>query len=232
MNKLENLIESQLDNLDTKLLDNKLREIAPEQWLEVGTIVAPQGLQGEIRVYPQSDFPERFQKPGQRWLQRSGQEPFEVNLIRGRYVPGKDLYIITLEGVTNCEAVDALRGCKLVVLQSDRPQLPPDQYHVLDLIGLGVYHQKTGVAIGTVVDIIPAGNDLLEVELAEQPPTVVIPEKVIPNRKSKIPKPKRQTAPQPVTILIPFVYEIVPVVDLAQQRLEINPPEGLLEINS
>lgn len=213
-------------------LENKLENNPSEQWLEVGTIVAPQGLQGEIRVYPQSDFPERFQKPGQRWLQKPGQEPFLVNLIRGRYVPGKELYIITLEGITSCEAVDALRGCKLVVPQNDRPQLPPDQFHVLDLIGLGVYDQKTGVAIGTVVDIIPAGNDLLEVELAEQPPIPVIPEKVIPNRKSKIPKPKRQTTPQPVTILIPFVYEIVPVVDLAKQRLEINPPEGLLEINS
>jgi 16S rRNA processing protein RimM len=219
MNKPEPTLESASENPPS------------EPWLEVGTIVAPQGLQGEIRVYPQSDFPERFQKPGQRWLQRSGQEPFSVNLVRGRYVPGKDLYIITLEGITSCEAVDALRGCKLVVPQNDRPQLPPDQFHVLDLIGLGVYHQKTGVAIGTVVDIIPAGNDLLEVELAEQPPQPVIPEKVTPNRKSKIPKPKRQTAPQPVTILIPFVYEIVPIVDLLQQRLEINPPEGLLEIN-
>ncbi len=212
-------------------LENISENNPVQQWLEVGTIVAPQGLQGEIRVYPQSDFPERFQKPGQRWLQRSGQEPFPVKLIRGRYVPGKDLYIITLEGITSCEAVDALRGCKLVVPQSDRPQLPPDQFHVLDLIGLGVYNQKTGAAIGTVVDIIPAGNDLLEVELAEQPPQPVIPEKVTPNRKSKIPKPKRQTAPQAATILIPFVYEIVPVVDLVQQRLEINPPEGLLEIN-
>ena len=29
-------------------------------WIEVGRIVAPQGLKGEVRVYPSSDFPERF----------------------------------------------------------------------------------------------------------------------------------------------------------------------------
>ena len=203
-----------------------------EQWLEIGTIVSAQGLQGEIRVYPQSDFPERFQKPGQRWLQLPGKEPVAVNLVRGRFVPGKDLYIINLEGITSREAVDALRGGKLLVPQSDRIALPPDQFHVMDLIGLGVYNQKTGVAIGTVVDVIPAGNDLLEVELAVQPPIPEVKEKVVPNRKSKIPKPKRQTEPQPVTILIPFVMEIVPVVNIAEQRLEINPPVGLLEVNS
>jgi len=37
-----------------------------------GTITAPQGLDGEVRVYSNSDFPERFEQPGQRWLQRPG----------------------------------------------------------------------------------------------------------------------------------------------------------------
>jgi 16S rRNA processing protein RimM len=32
-----------------------------DAWLEIGTIVAPQGLKGELRVYPNSDFPERFE---------------------------------------------------------------------------------------------------------------------------------------------------------------------------
>jgi len=217
------------------IMDNFLEKdtTSPEEnaWLEIGIITSSQGLQGELRVYPQSDFPERFQKPGQRWMQCPGQEPKLVNLVRGRYVPGKKLYIINLEGVDSRAKAEELRGCKLLVPQSDRPKLPPGEYHVLDLLGLGVYLQATGEAIGTVVDIIAAGNDLLEVELAKQPPLPVVKEKVIPNRKSKIPKAKRQTTPQLVTILIPFVPAIVPVVDLAQKRLEITPPPGLLEIN-
>ncbi|MEB3248405.1 MAG: ribosome maturation factor RimM, partial [Merismopediaceae bacterium] len=31
-------------------------------------------------------------------------------------------------------------------------------------------------------------------------------------------------------VLIPFVKAIVPVVDIANQRLEINPPAGLLDL--
>ncbi|HEY9659223.1 MAG TPA: ribosome maturation factor RimM, partial [Allocoleopsis sp.] len=37
-------------------------------WLEIGKIVGVQGLKGEVRIYPNSDFPERFEQPGKRWL--------------------------------------------------------------------------------------------------------------------------------------------------------------------
>ena len=36
---------------------------APEAWLVVGKVVAAQGLQGELRVVPRTDFPERFTRP-------------------------------------------------------------------------------------------------------------------------------------------------------------------------
>ncbi|MEN9869076.1 MAG: hypothetical protein RLZZ171_59, partial [Cyanobacteriota bacterium] len=45
-------------------------------------------------------------------------------------------------------------------------------------------------------------------------------------RKKYRPKPHN-----PVTIFIPFVKEIVPIVDLANQRLEISPPDGLIDIH-
>ncbi|MGL5511579.1 MAG: ribosome maturation factor RimM, partial [Microcoleaceae cyanobacterium] len=35
-------------------------------FIEIGKIVAAHGLLGEVRVYPESDFPERFLEPGQR----------------------------------------------------------------------------------------------------------------------------------------------------------------------
>lgn len=207
--------------------------MANDDWLEIGTIVAPQGLRGELRVYPNSDFPERFEEPGQRWLKRPGEtEPQPVKLLDGRYVPGKGIYVIQLEGVENREQAEDLRDCVLFVRVSDRPSLGEDEYHVMDLINLEVFNQLTGEAIGVVVDVIPAGNDLLEVELHKQPEPV--PEKAEaapPNRKSKIRKAKRQVEKKPATILIPFVKAIAPVVDLQQGRIEITPPAGLLEIN-
>jgi 16S rRNA processing protein RimM len=183
-----------------------------DEWLEIGKIVSPQGLGGEMRVYPETDFPERFEVPGTRWLLRPGNnKPTSVELLSGRCVDGKKLYVIQLQGIENREQVEELRGCKIMVPASDRPILAEDEYHVLDLIGIQVYLQSTGDLIGTVVDVITAGHDLLEVE----PPS---------QEESKKGKSSKK-------ILIPFVKAIAPVVDLSARRIEITPPPGLLEIN-
>lgn len=207
--------------------------MANDDWLEIGTIVAPQGLKGELRIYPNSDFPERFEEPGQRWLKRPGEtQPQPVELLSGRFLAGKGLFVVLLAGVETREQAEALRDARLLVPASDRPELGEDEYHVMDLIDLEVINQLTGEAVGIVVDVIPAGNDLLEVKLHEQPePEPEKPEAPLPNRTSKQRKSKRQKEKKPATILIPFVKAIAPVVDLQSRRIEITPPAGLLEIN-
>ncbi|MFN6487875.1 MULTISPECIES: ribosome maturation factor RimM [unclassified Nostoc] len=205
-----------------------------DDWLEIGKIVAPQGLSGELRVYPVSDFPERFEVPGKRWLLCSGDtEPQPIELLAGRYISNKNLYVIKLAGVENCNQAETLRGCTLMVPASDRPQLGEDEYHVLDLIGLEVFMQASGELVGTVVDIIPAGNDLLEVKLH---PSFTTDKGQMTNTsapfdfaqgKSLSTSDKKQK-----TVLIPFVEAIAPVVDLKSHRIEITPPPGLLEINN
>lgn len=207
--------------------------MANDDWLEIGKIVGPQGLKGELRVYPSSDFPERFEEPGQRFLQRpSDPEPQPVQLLSGRYVPGKKLYVVQLAGVENRDQAEALRDSLLFVPIGDRPELGEDEYHVMDLIDLEVFNQLTGEAVGVVVDVIPAGNSLLEVKLHAQPePVPDKPEAPPPTRISKIRKPKRKKEPKPATVLIPFVKAIAPIVDLQQGRIEILPPTGLLDVN-
>lgn len=60
------------------------QSLKSDEWLEIGTIIAPQGLDGEVRVYPDSDFPERFEQPGVRWLLCPGErEPRAIELLGG-----------------------------------------------------------------------------------------------------------------------------------------------------
>lgn len=187
--------------------------MSKEDWLEIGTIVSAQGLKGEVRVYSDSDFPERFENPGERWLLQPNQtEPRSIDLLSGRYIPNKNLYIVKFAGVNDRNQAEELRGCKLMVPASDRPKLAADEYHVLDLVGLEVFNQLNGESIGFVIDLIPAGNDLLLVK---------------PHDSSA----SDETDAKQAEILIPFVKEIVPIVDLANKRIEINPPSGLLEVN-
>ncbi|MEG4581100.1 MULTISPECIES: ribosome maturation factor RimM [unclassified Microcoleus] len=211
------------------------------EWIEIGKIVAAQGLDGEVRVYPDSDFPERFIEPGKRWILRPNKsEPEPIEFLGGRYIPGKGLYAVELEGVEDRDSAEALRGCKLFVEKTDRPYLESDEFYVQDLIGMEVFNQLTGEILGKVSDIIPAGNDLLEVETNLTPPETVAAELEKPKqpetpkanadpRNTRKPRNIRVKEPKSTKILIPFVEEIVPVVDLEQGRIEIMPPPGLLE---
>ena len=197
-------------------------DAAATDWLEIGRIVAPQGLDGAVRVYPDSDFPERFLTPGERWLLKPGQtQPELVQLVSGRYLAGKGLYVLKLSGVNYRDQAEALREAKLVVPAGDRLAVESDEFHVSDLVGLTVRLQATGAAIGTVVDVYAAGNDLLAIELyaqAASAQSTAASTTTKPTKKGNLP------------ILIPFVYAIVPVVDLAAGYVEITPPKGLLPI--
>lgn len=227
----------------------------PGDLLEVGRLVSAQGLQGELRLNPLSDFPERFTVPGQRWLQGRTGPAKAVTLLSGRQLPGRELYVLRLEGVNDRSSAEALVGHALLVPASDRPPLAEGEFHLLDLVGLEVRLLADGGVIGRVTDLLHAGNDLLEVELAPDPfmapdpapdpaPAPAMAGDPGPTPKpgptpspgptgeagQPAPAPKPAGPTKPRRILIPFVEPIVPEVHLAEGWLGITPPPGLLEI--
>ena len=168
---------------------------------EIGRILSPHGLRGEVKVLCLSDFPERLTRPGRRWYSLPNQEAYHpLTLVQSRPVPGKNLYIVRFQECTTCEQAQSLRGASLWVEAGDRPHLEPDEFYVPDLIGLTAW--LAGEPLGQVTGVIPAGNDLLEI-----------------------------TTPGGRVHWIPFVRELVPQVDLLQKRLELTLPPGLLELN-
>ena len=173
-----------------------------DQWLPVGKVVGAQGLRGELRINPASDFPERFTKPGPRWLQLKSEAPREIVLTSGRQLPGKSLFIVRFKGIENRSDAEALVGQTLLVSSNDRPKLQEGEFHLLDLVGLEARLNVNGNdGVGTVTDLISGGNDLLEI-----------------------------TRPDGHKLLIPFVEAIVPEVHQKEGWLLITPPPGLLEL--
>ncbi len=170
-------------------------------WLTVGKLVASQGLKGEIRVQPLSDFQERFTKPGKRWLQKKKEEPQEVQLISGRKLPGKSVFIIRLAKINTRTEANSTIGSKLLVPAKERPKLDANEFHFLDLLGLEAKLSINAQPIGRVTNLTNAGNDLLEIELSA-------------GRK----------------VLVPFVEPIVPIVNIKEGWLILTPPPGLLEL--
>ena len=175
--------------------------IEKDTWMIIGEIVAPQGLKGDIRIKPCSDFPERFTKPGRRWIQKTNELPTEINLIKGTLIPGKIIYVLSIEGISNRSCAEEIVGWKLVMPIDSRPNLDKEEYHYFDLIGLEARKGPNKTLIGYVTDLIKGGNDLLEIELVE-------------GKK----------------VLVPFVKEIVPEIEIKEKWLLLNPPPGLLEL--
>ena len=110
--------------------------IETDKWMLIGEIVAPQGLRGDVRINPSSEFPERFTKPGKRWIQKTNELPTEINLKKGTLIPGKSIYVLSIEGVSNRSSAEEIIGWKLVIPVDSRPMLSKDEYHYFDLIGL------------------------------------------------------------------------------------------------
>jgi 16S rRNA processing protein RimM len=170
-----------------------------QTWWLIGTIVGTHGLKGELKVLPETDFPERLTKAGPRRLQGPDGQHQMVNLLSGRYHASKKQYLIQLKGVDDSDAAEALRGWQFVVSSKERPVLETDEFHVMDLIGLMAYRQDTGAVLGPVVDMNTFGNDILVIQTPKQ------------------------------KLMVPFVKALVPVVDLENKRLEISPIPGLLD---
>ena len=110
--------------------------IEKDKWITIGELVAPQGLKGDIRINPSSDFPERFTKPGKRWIQHDKEKPIEIKLLNGKQIPGKSIYILSFDGISNRNSAEKIIGWKLLVPINSRPILEKEEFHYLDLMDL------------------------------------------------------------------------------------------------
>ena len=178
--------------------------INENEWLVVGLITSCHGINGHVKVKSLSDFEERFLKPGKRWLQKENESPSTIELTSGFKQPGKEIFIIKLEGINSRDDAEKLKKYKILVRTNILPQLKKEEFHLLQLINLKVKTLENDQLkiIGKVINLENEKNNLLVIELLK-------------NKKN---------------VLVPFVKEIVPLVDIKNNFLIIDPPNGLLEL--
>ena len=178
--------------------------IIEKEWLVVGLITSPHGINGKVKVKSLSDFEERFIKRGMRWIQKDEEPPTELELISGYKQPGKEIFIVSFKGVNQRNHAEKLKKYKILVRADSLPRLNKEEFHLSELINLEVriLENKEEKIIGKVTNLENEKNNLLVVELLK-------------NKKK---------------VLIPFVQEIVPLVDKKNNFLVITPPKGLLEL--
>ena len=178
--------------------------INKNEWLVVGFITSCHGINGQVKVKSLSDFEERFLKPGIRWLQKENETPVMVELTSGYKLPGKECFIIKLKEISSRNDADQFKKYKILVKANQIPKLNEKEFHLLELINLNVktLEKNELKVIGKVINLENDKNNLLVIKLFKN------------DRK----------------VLIPFVEEIVPLIDIKNNYLIIKPPKGLLEL--
>ena len=178
--------------------------INKNEWLIVGLITSCHGINGQVKVKSLSDFEERFLQPGVRWLQKENESPTKIELISGYKQPGKENFIIKFLNIDTRNHAEKLKKYKILVKSNEIPKLKKDEFHLLELINLQVktFQDKELTVIGKVINLDNERNNLLVIELLK-------------NKKR---------------VLVPFVKEIVPLVDKKENFIIITPPKGLLDL--
>jgi len=178
--------------------------INKNEWLTVGLITSCHGINGQVKIKSLSDFEERFLKPGIRWLQKEDEPPSEIELTSGLKRPSKEIFIIKFRGINTRNHAEQLKKFKILVKTDKLPKLKKEEFHLLELINLEVKTLENDElkTIGKVINLENEKNNLIVIELFK-------------NQKK---------------VLVPFVNEIVPLVDIKNNFLLINPPNGLLEL--
>lgn len=182
-----------------------------DQFLAVARISRPQGRQGEVAAEILTDFPERFEKLRQAYLENPGRAP-ELRTIESCWFH-KGRIILKFDGVDSIDAAERLRGRHILVPQEEKVPLPEHQYYVADLVGCRVLREPTLEEVGRVIGVDTTGGaSILRVELCGPPGE--------PQRGGKL----REA-------LVPLAQAICTRIDPAARVIVIDPPEDLLELN-
>jgi 16S rRNA processing protein RimM len=109
--------------------------------------------------------------------------------------------VVRFRNVPDRAAAESLRGVRLLVDVPDDEKPPdPDEYYDYQIVGLRAV-TVDGAAVGVVTEVVHLPTqELLGI--------------------------RRPTGDE---VFVPFVKAIVPEVDLAERRLVIDPPRGLLD---
>jgi 16S rRNA processing protein RimM len=133
-----------------------------DKLLKVGQIVNTQGIKGEVRVYPLTDYKERFEELEWVYMDTDTEKKYYIEKVKYK----SNLVILKFKGIDDINVAERFRDKYLTISKDNARALEEDTYLITDLIGLKVYTVE-GEFIGTVKDVIQAaGNDVYEISSA------------------------------------------------------------------
>lgn len=146
---------------------NQVSLPADHDLLVIGRIVGAFGWAGELRVRPETDFPDRFLRLHEIWLELPDKKLRKCQVERVR-VTGDRVHLKLAE-YTNKEEAVTLYGCLILVPSPEAVSLPDGHYFIHQIIGVSV-RTTEGRELGEVIEVIQApAHDVYVTPIAKIP---------------------------------------------------------------
>jgi len=162
--------------------------------LLVGRIGRAHGILGEATIEVRTDMPESRFAIGAR-VQTDAPAKEHGELVITSHRVHNGILLLGFAGIHDRNAIEKLRDTLMYCdVDIEEPSDYEDDYHVMQLIGCKAF-LESGEEFGTVADVINLpAQDLLSIDTARG------------------------------EVLIPFVHQLVPVVDIKNRRMTVIPP--------
>jgi 16S rRNA processing protein RimM len=174
-------------------------------FITIARLAKVQGRVGEVAAELYTDFPERFEQRRTlyAWTPESDKRR-ELHLEE--YWPHKGGMVFKFEGVDSIEDAETLLGSEIQIPAGERAELEPGAYYVSELLGCTVVEvSRAEREIGSVADVnFGAGT---------------APLLIVKDASGK-------------EFMIPFVEGFTKKLDLKGKRIEMQLPEGMLELDA
>lgn len=210
----------------------------PEDAVEVGRILDAWGVKGGIKVQAYSADAEAL-FTSRRWFLQPPEDskplmtkpnaktsalPQQLKILSVRD-HGEGL-VAMIQGVTDRNGAEALRGARIFISRSAFPSADPDEFYWVDLIGCELTAEG-GVVLGKVAEVLDNGaHAILRVQRYAAPKSAPAEGEVSTDAVAGTdPDPWMRDAKGRIQeVLVPFVDAFVGTVDIAARRIDTTWP--------
>ena len=145
----------------------RLSPSVPDGRIVIGRVGAAHGIQGDLRIIPLTDFPERFDALREVMV---GDELLHVERVKPQ---GKNVLVRFREYAVR-EDAQRLTGRLLTVARAEAAPLDEGEYYVFDIVGLTVYDEENN-ELGTVENVLRTGSNDVYAVRSEDGREILIP---------------------------------------------------------
>jgi 16S rRNA processing protein RimM len=188
------------------------------RWIVLAHLLRPQGRKGEVLAELFTDFPERFEEHRRVFLAKPEFDGAESEAraaeVESFWLPvgrNQGRVVLKFAGIETISDAETIANLDVIIPRDERLALDDESVYISELIGCTIYDGT--VPIGVVEDVQFAMTADGARRIDDAAPLLAV------------------TSSDGDEILVPYAKAFLVSVDTEAKRIEMNLPEGLVEIN-